>query len=74
MWIFQGIDSQKMEVSCPWSQPLDETELGSEPGPLSGEQTSFHTDDDTQFNILLFYGGWGYGEGHCRGGRKVFLK
>lgn len=62
MWIFQEIDSQKIEVRCPWSQPPDETELGSEPGPLSCEQTSFHTDDYTQFNILLFWrwgGRWG---------------
>lgn len=42
-------------MSCPRSQPPDETGLGSEPGPLRGEQTSFHTDDDTQFNILLFW-------------------
>ena len=55
MWIFQENDTQKIEVSCPWSQPPDETGLGSEPGHLRGEPTSFHTDDDTQFNILLFW-------------------
>ena len=59
-------DAQKMEASWPRSQPPDETELGSEPGPLSHVQTSFHTGDGTQVNILFFFG-WGDGEGHCRG-------